>query len=31
MPVSWQDDWPVLGIEGKVPHEFEVPLQEKKG
>lgn len=30
MPVSWQDDWPVLGIEGKVPHEFEVPLQEKK-
>lgn len=26
LPVVWEDDWPVLGIEGKVPEEFAVSL-----
>jgi len=26
VPVSWEDDWPLFGIEGKVPERFEVDL-----
>lgn len=28
MPMRWEDDWPVLGIDGKVPRSFEIPLEE---
>lgn len=28
MPMTWEDGWPVLGIDGKVPHEFETPFEE---
>ena len=28
VPVSWEDDWPVFGIDGKVPETFEVDLPE---
>src|SRR5699024_7320387 len=27
IPVTWEDDWPVFGIDGKVPEEMEVPIQ----
>src|SRR5690625_4383063 len=27
IPVTWEDDWPVFGIDGKVPKEMEVPIQ----
>ncbi|MBD3919842.1 glycoside hydrolase 43 family protein [Paenibacillus sp. PR3] len=30
VPVSWEDDWPVFGIDGKVPETFEVPLPQKE-
>lgn len=30
VPVSWEDDWPVFGVDGKVPHSFEVTLPEKE-
>lgn len=26
VPLHWENDWPVLGIDGKVPHTFEVDL-----
>mgnify|MGYP001226931949 CR=1 FL=1 len=26
VPVTWEDDWPVMGIDGKVPERFEVNL-----
>ncbi|WP_027088034.1 glycoside hydrolase family 43 protein [Cohnella panacarvi] len=26
VPVTWEEDWPVLGVGGKVPGTFEVPL-----
>ncbi|WP_339217315.1 glycoside hydrolase 43 family protein [Paenibacillus sp. FSL W7-1279] len=26
VPVAWEEDWPVFGIEGKVPERFEVDL-----
>ncbi|MBD2867070.1 glycoside hydrolase family 43 protein [Paenibacillus arenilitoris] len=26
VPVAWEDDWPVFGIDGKVPERFEVDL-----
>ena len=29
MPVAWEEDWPVLGIHGKVPMEWELPMEEK--
>ena len=25
VPVTWQDDWPVFGINGKVPQELDIP------
>lgn len=25
VPVEWEDGWPVLGVDGKVPHELELP------
>ncbi|TSB47860.1 glycoside hydrolase family 43 protein [Alkalicoccobacillus porphyridii] len=28
VPMHWSDDWPVLGIDGKVPEEFEAKLPE---
>ena len=28
MPVTWEDGWPVFGIDGKVPLEWEVPFEE---
>ena len=27
LPVTWEDGWPVFGINGKVPHEWEVPFE----
>ncbi|TFE27563.1 glycoside hydrolase 43 family protein [Cohnella luojiensis] len=26
VPVTWEEDWPILGIDGKAPQTFEVPL-----
>lgn len=26
MPAGWKDDWPVLGVEGKIPMELELPF-----
>ncbi|WP_199613874.1 glycoside hydrolase family 43 protein [Paenibacillus alkalitolerans] len=26
VPVSWADDWPIFGVDGKAPKAFEVPL-----
>lgn len=26
VPMTWENDWPVLGVAGKVPETFEVPL-----
>jgi len=28
LPVRWEDDWPVFGIDGKVPESFESPFEE---
>lgn len=28
LPVNWKDDWPMLGIDGKAPESFEIPLKE---
>ena len=28
MPMTWEDGWPVIGIDGKVPHQFETPFEE---
>lgn len=28
VPVTWEDDWPVFGMDGKVPERFEVQLPE---
>ncbi|MBE5921272.1 MAG: glycosyl hydrolase 43 family protein [Lachnospiraceae bacterium] len=28
LPVKWEDDWPMLGIDGKVPESFEGPHEE---
>lgn len=28
VPVSWEDDWPVLGVDGVVPDELDIPLDE---
>ncbi|RIX59197.1 glycoside hydrolase [Paenibacillus nanensis] len=30
VPVAWEDDWPVFGIDGKVPEQFEVGLPESE-
>lgn len=30
LPVKWENDWPVVGIDGKVPEEFEAPFEEYK-
>ncbi|MFQ9934519.1 MAG: glycoside hydrolase 43 family protein [Lachnospiraceae bacterium] len=30
MPMTWEEDWPVLGIDGKVPHEFVTPFEESQ-
>ncbi|MDF2985529.1 MAG: glycoside hydrolase family 43 [Eubacterium sp.] len=27
IPVTWEEDWPVIGINGKVPETFEVPFE----
>ena len=27
VPVSWEDGWPVLGVDGKVPESLELPAQ----
>ena len=27
IPVTWEDDWPVMGVNGKVPKSFEITLQ----
>ncbi len=27
LPVSWEDNWPVIGISGKVPETFDVPFE----
>lgn len=26
LPVSWEDEWPMLGVDGKVPKQFEVEI-----
>ncbi len=28
LPVHWSDGWPMVGIDGKAPEKFEVPLEE---
>jgi beta-xylosidase len=28
LPVTWENDWPVFGIDGKVPKSWEVPFEE---
>ena len=28
MPMKWENDWPVLGTDGKVPESFEIPFEE---
>jgi len=28
LPVKWEDNWPVFGIDGKVPESFESPFEE---
>ncbi len=28
MPLTWEEGWPVFGIDGKVPHEFVTPFEE---
>lgn len=28
LPVQWKDEWPMIGFDGKVPKEWEVPLEE---
>ena len=28
LPVTWEDGWPVIGIDGKAPKSFEVPFEE---
>lgn len=30
LPVTWEDGWPVFGINGKIPKEWEVPFEEVK-
>lgn len=30
MPMKWEEGWPVLGVDGKVPDTFEIPLEEVK-
>lgn len=30
MPVNWEDGWPIPGIDGKVPQNFEGPLESKQ-
>lgn len=30
MPMSWEKDWPVLGVDGKVPFSFEIPMEEQE-
>lgn len=27
LPVSWENGWPVIGVDGKVPESFEVPFE----
>ncbi len=27
IPVSWENDWPVIGIDGRVPETFEAPFE----
>ena len=29
VPVSWEDGWPVLGIDGKVPQDTAIPVESK--
>ena len=33
MPMTWEDDWPVVGIDGKAPRTAEIPVKgmERKG
>jgi len=26
IPVTWEDDWPVLGVNGQVPTELDIPV-----
>lgn len=30
LPVTWENDWPVFGIDGKIPAEFESPFEESE-
>ena len=30
LPMSWQDNWPVIGVDGKAPVEFEIDMAEVK-
>lgn len=30
LPMSWQDGWPVIGVDGKAPCEFEIEMAEAK-
>lgn len=31
MPMKWENDWPVLGIDGKVPDTLDIPVSEQLG
>ena len=28
IPMKWENDWPVIGVDGKTPEELEIPLEE---
>ena len=30
LPMKWENDWPVIGIEGRAPAEFEIDIEECK-
>lgn len=30
LPVKWEDGWPIVGIDGKAPEQFESPFEEVK-
>ncbi|HHU97530.1 MAG: glycoside hydrolase 43 family protein [Bacteroidota bacterium] len=31
MPVTWEDDWPVLGVDGVVPDTLNIPVESQMG
>lgn len=31
VPVTWEDDWPIFGVDGKVPEEMDIPVKGVNG